>query len=126
VWALVVITVLLGVVTVALSVRRWRTLLELGAGVALAMALAVGAVAAVKNQILELITDPVNRAAAQSTLLTLVDSFQSIAKLLIVLGLALAVGAFVSGDHPRAKAVRGLVGRGSKAAAAGVSPVRAP
>lgn len=99
VWVLVVVTLVLGAATIVLSFRRWVTLVQLGAGVGISMAFAVGSIAAVKNLIVDLVTDPVNRAAASSTLRALLQSFDDLAFLLLALGVALMVAAFLAGDH---------------------------
>jgi len=117
VWVLPVVTLSLMAAAIVLSVRRWRTVLQIGIGVALGLGLALGAIAAVKNQVLEMIIDPTNREAARNTLAEIIQSFQTIARVLIVVGLLLAVAAFVSGDNRFAPRIRGLLGKGSRAAA---------
>jgi hypothetical protein len=123
VWALVIVTILCGIAAIVLSVRRRRTILQIGIGVVLGMGIAVGLIAAVKNLVLNLIIDPTNRAAAAATLSRVVDSFNVWARALLVLGLIAALGAFLTGDHPWAKGLRHLVSRaggtaGAKAASA--------
>jgi O-antigen ligase len=116
VWALLIVTLLCGIAAIVLSVRRRRTLLQLGAGVALGMGISVGAIAAIKNMVLDLIVDPTNRAAAAATLGEVVGSFNVEAKILLAIGLLVALGAFLSGDHPWAKGLRNLVGRATGSA----------
>ena len=116
VWALVIVTLLCAVAAIVLSVRRRRTILQLGAGVALGMGISVGAIAAIKNMVLDLIVDPTNRAAAAATLRQVVGSFDNEAKILLAIGVIVALGAFLSGDHPWAKGVRNLVGRATGSA----------
>jgi hypothetical protein len=111
VWALVIVTILCGVGAIVLSVRRRRTILQLGVGIALGMGIAVGLIAAIKNMVLDLILDPTNRAAAAATLEEVVSSFNFWAKLLLIVGAVIAFGAFITGDHRWAVALRHLGGR---------------
>lgn len=123
VYVLPIVTLVLIAIALLLSTRRWRTVLQLGIGIALGLSLAVGAVAAIKNQVLQLIVDPTNREAVKNTLAAIIESFQTIARSLIVLGVLLAVAAFLAGDNRFAVAIRGMAGRGSRAAASAAGSV---
>jgi hypothetical protein len=117
VWVLLIVTFLCLVASIVLSIRRRRTILQLGLGIVLAMGIAVGVIASVKNLVLGLIVDPTNRAAAASTLTQVVSSFTVEAKVLLVVGVLVAFGAFITGDHRWAVGLRNLVGRATGSAA---------
>ncbi len=109
VWVLAIVTIGLMVGAVLLSVDRLRTLVQLGAGVAIAMVFAIGVISAVKNLVLDLVADPVNRSAAATTMRALLRSFTDVADTLLVVGVLLVAGAFLAGDSRWAKQLRGLV-----------------
>jgi hypothetical protein len=103
---LLVGTLLVLVATIALALDRRRILIVLGLGIAVAIALAVAVINALKGQLLGLIGDREARAAAGKTVTVLVARLHLITDLLVAVGLAVALIAFLTGSSRAAVAVR--------------------
>jgi hypothetical protein len=128
--AVVVLTVVLAIASLALSVQRRRTLLQLGLGVVAAFILAAGLVRATTNHVLGLITDEADRSAASSVVRLILDSLRDISRIVALVGLVIAAVAFFTGDSSWAvrtrRFVRDLLGRGEATAdEAGTPEMRA-
>ena len=112
---LVVAAVLLLVATIALALDRRRILIVLGLGTVVAIALAAAIINAIKGQVLGLITDPTNQAAVRTTATTLVSRLRLLTNGLVVVGLAVALIAFLTGGSRVAVAIRRGTVRGFRA-----------
>ena len=99
------------VATIALAPDRRRILIVLGLGIAVSIALAIAVINAVRGQVLDLIGDPGARGAAQETVRTLVSRLRIITDLLVAVGLAVALIAFLTGSSRAAVAIRGFSAR---------------
>jgi hypothetical protein len=94
------------VVAWLLSLSRRRTLLWIGAGIAITMAVTLFLLALAQPMVLTSIADPLFRALAGEIwdIITRGLVIQTI--LLLVIGLLIATGATLAGPHPRAVAIR--------------------
>ncbi len=100
------LTLLLAVVMVVVSVHRLRTLLALGVALVVSMILTNALFQAVSNQVVGLITGTGAKSAALTLTANLLAQLRGITNWVLVLGLVLAVGAFLAGDSRPAKAIR--------------------
>lgn len=104
--ALLVVTLLLLIATIALAPNRRRILIVLGLGTVIAIAIASAVITAIRNQVLDLITDPESRLAVKTTASTLVSRLRLTTDVLVAIGLAVALIAFLTGGSRPAVAIR--------------------
>ncbi len=105
---------LLALVTfaIALWVSLWRrrTLLYIGVGLVITMALSLLVFGLVKSQVLDQFVSELYRSAAEAMWSILLSGLVTQTVLVLLAGVIIAVGAFLAGPHPWAMAVRGAVG----------------
>ena len=123
---LVVAAVVLFIATVALALDRRRILIVLGLGTVVAIALAAAAINAIKGQVLGMIANPEYRGAVSTTVTTLVTRLRLITDALVVVGLAMAIIAFLTGGSRLAVAIRRGTVRGFRAVTGPVDPDSQP
>lgn len=97
VWLLVLISIILVVVTVAVSPTRRRTVIQLSLGVAAGLVIGVAATRRLESAIVEEITNPNSRAAGETLLGDVVASLRSVAIVVVVVALIVAVAAYLLG-----------------------------
>ncbi len=97
---------------VALWVSLWRrqTLLYIGAGLSVTMALSLAILAWVRSQVLAEVSSELYRNAVEAVWEIVIGGLIGQTILLLVIGLAIAAGAFLAGPDRRAVAVRTAVG----------------
>ncbi len=97
---------------VALWVSLWRrrTLLYIGAGLSVTMALSLAILAWVRSQVVAEVSSELYRNAVEAVWETVIAGLIGQTILLLVIGLAIAAGAFLAGPDRRAVAVRTAVG----------------
>jgi hypothetical protein len=97
---------------VALWVSLWRrrTLLYIGAGLSVTMALSLAILARVRSQVVAEVSSELYRTAVEAVWEIVLGSLIVQIILLLVIGLAIAAGAFLAGPDRRAVAVRTAVG----------------
>jgi len=97
---------------VALWVSLWRrrTLLYIGAGLSVTMALSLAILARVRSQVVAEVSSELYRTAVEAVWEIVLGSLIVQNILLLVIGLAIAAGAFLAGPDRRAVAVRRAVG----------------
>ena len=97
---------------VALWVSLWRrrTLLYIGAGLSVTMALSLAILARVRSQVAAEVSSELYRTAVEAVWEIALGSLIVQNILLLVIGLAIAAGAFLAGPDRRAVAVRTAVG----------------
>jgi hypothetical protein len=93
-----------------LSLWRRRTLLYIGAGLSVTMALSLAILAWVRSQVVAEVSSELYRNAAEAVWEIVIGSLISQTILLLVIGLAIAAGAFLAGPDRRAVSVRMAVG----------------
>ncbi|HEY5155168.1 MAG TPA: hypothetical protein VIJ47_10575 [Acidimicrobiales bacterium] len=123
---LVVAAVVLFIATVALALDRRRILIVLGLGTVVAIALAAAVINAIRGQVLGMIANPEYRGAVSTTVTTLVTRLRLITDALVVVGLAMAVIAFLTGGSRLAVAIRRETVRGFRALTGPVDPDSQP
>jgi hypothetical protein len=104
--AMVVITILLMVATIVVAVRRRRAIIAMALGAVVALVIANVIINALKDQIVGLVGGAEARAAAKATITQLVNRLDLITRSLLVLGLVVAVVAFLTGGSRLAQAIR--------------------
>ncbi len=97
VWGLVALTVVLAVTTIAFSATRRRTTIQLALAVAGGMVIGVVAVRRLESLILEQITSANGLAAARNVLTEVVGSLRTVALLVVVGGVVVALIAYLLG-----------------------------
>lgn len=97
---------------VALWVSLWRrrTLLYIGAGLSVTMALSLAILAWVRSQVVAEVSSELYRNAVEAVWEIVIGGLIGQTILLLVIGLAIAAGAFLAGPDRRAVAVRTAVG----------------
>ncbi len=97
---------------VALWVSLWRrrTLLYIGVGLSVTMALSLAILARVRSQVVAEVSSELYRTAVEAVWEIVLGSLIGQIILLLVIGLAIAAGAFLAGPDRRAVAVRTAVG----------------
>jgi len=97
---------------VALWVSLWRrrTLLYIGAGLSVTMALSLAILARARSQVVAEVSSELYRTAVEAVWEIVLGSLIGQTILLLVIGLAIAAGAFLAGPDRRAVAVRTAVG----------------
>jgi hypothetical protein len=119
------LTVALGATTIFLAVDRRRLLMQLGAGITFTMVLVLALAGAVRNTVLEAITNPGARDATRATLATIFSELRFITWAIGIAGGVLVVAAFVTSDQRWAVALRAragaIGGRAGDAARTGAS-----
>ncbi len=97
---------------VALWVSLWRrrTLLYIGAGLSVTMALSLAILARVRSQVVAEVSSELYRTAVEAVWEIVLGSLIGQTTLLLVIGFAIAAGAFLAGPDRRAVAVRTAVG----------------
>lgn len=97
---------------VALWVSLWRrrTLLYIGAGLSVTMALSLAILARARSQVVAEVSSELYRTAVEAVWEIVLGSLIGQTILLLVIGLAIAAGAFLAGPDRRAVAVRRAVG----------------
>ena len=97
---------------VALWVSLWRrrTLLYIGAGLSVTMALSLAILARVRSQVVAEVSSELYRTAVEAVWEIVLGSLIGQTILLLVIGLAIAAGAFLAGPDLRAVAVRTAAG----------------
>jgi len=123
---LVVATLVLLIATIALALDRRRILIVLGLGTVVAIALAAAVISAVKGQVLDLISNPEDRAAVGTTVTTLVSRLRLITDGLVAVGLAVAIIAFLTGGSRPAVAIRRGTARLFRAITGNADPASQP
>lgn len=92
------------------SLWRRRTLLYIGAGLSVTMALSLAILARVRSQVVAEVSSELYRTAVEAVWEIVLGSLIGQTILLLVIGLAIAAGAFLAGPDRRAVAVRTAVG----------------
>jgi hypothetical protein len=124
---LLIVTVILLAVTLLLSVNRWRTLAQLGVGLAVAMLAMVFVARYVDRRVGEIIVNPDAVPAAQAIAAVFTDSLSSVAIALLAGGIVVALLGFLFGRSDSATRLRAAAGRSASRAGAMVgkgSPAR--
>ncbi len=101
-----ILTVLLFAGTIALAHKRRRAIIGLALGSVAALVVATAIARVIKGQIIGLVGTPQARDAAKATISQLVNRLNLITRSLLVLGLAIAIIAFVTGDSRLAHRIR--------------------
>ena len=101
-----VLTVLLFAATIALAHKRRRAIIALALGSVAALVVATAVARVIKGQILGLVGNAQARDAAKATISQLVNRLDLITRSLLVLGLAVAIIAFMTGDSRWARRIR--------------------
>jgi hypothetical protein len=115
----VVLTIAFAAAAVALSHRRRRTVLTLGLGAAAAIAVAWALSRILAREVIAQIEEPQNQQVAREVLETVTGDLRSMSTYVLVLGLVVALVAFLLGDSRPARWVQGqLRVLGSQTAAA--------
>ncbi len=112
---LLILTLLLIVVTIVLATNRRRTIIALALGMVVALVLANTVINALKDQIVGLVGGAEARAAAKVTVQQLVNRLDLITRSLVVLGLVVAIVAFLTGGSRLAQVVRKESARAGRA-----------
>lgn len=94
---LVILAVVLSAAAVAVSSRRRRTVLVLGVGLAIGMVVARRVTMRLENDVVHLVTDPVNRNATDATVRHVLSPFLDLLAFLALGAAAIALVAFVTG-----------------------------
>ena len=97
VWLLVLLSIVLVVVTVAVSPTRRRTVIQLALGIAAGLVIGVAAIRRLESAIVEQISNPNGRAAGESLLGEVVASLRTVAVILVVVALIVAIAAYLLG-----------------------------
>ncbi|MFN8039314.1 MAG: hypothetical protein U0Q07_08900 [Acidimicrobiales bacterium] len=105
-----IVTVLLMIVMIAVSVHRLRTALALGIALIVSMILTNALFQAVTNQILGIIKGTAAKNGALILFGNLLGELRAITNWVIIVGVVLAVGAFLAGDSKLARLIRRQVG----------------
>jgi hypothetical protein len=108
VFVVLAVTAALIIAAIALSQRRRRTVATLGIGLAASMLLANALMNALQKEAIGLIGGETARNAAVATISTLIEQLRWMTDLLLWIGLAVIVVAFLAGDSRPATAIRGL------------------
>ena len=122
----VILTVLLFAATIALAHRRRRAIIALALGSVGALVLATAVARVVKGQIVGLVGNAQARDAAKATISQLVNRLDLITRSLLVLGLAIAIIAFLTGDSRWARVIRRRSARVGRYLAGGVPADQVP
>jgi len=112
---LLVLTLVLIVVTLALATNRRRTIIYLALGMVVALVIANAVVNALKDQIVGLVGGAQARAAAKATVQQLINRLDLITYTLVVLGLVVALLAFLTGGSRLAVLIRRESARAGRA-----------
>jgi len=110
-WLLPLLSLITFVVAVWVSVWRRRTLLWIGVGLIITMALSLVVFGLVRSQVLGEFASDLYRAAVEAMWGILLSGLVTQTILVLVAGVIIAVGAFLAGPHRWAVGVRGSVGR---------------
>jgi len=121
-----ILTVLLFAGTIALAHRRRRAIIALALGSVAALVVATAVAKVIKGQIIGLVGDSQARAAATATISQLVNRLDLITRSLLVLGLAIAIIAFMTGDSRWARRIRRRSARVGRYLAGGVPADQVP
>ncbi len=108
---LVIITLVLIGLTLLLSLHRLRTLAELGIGIAVAMLVAWAVTKAITRDVLKQVGTPGGRQTLLAVGNDFLGSLRAIAIILTVVGLVVALIAFLSGQSRSARWIRAKVAR---------------
>ena len=116
---IVAITVLAFAASILLAVRRRRAILALLLASSAAMIIARTIVRKIVEDAQTLVVEPGARAAIKATVTTLTEGLRTAVTLTVVVGLILAVVAYLGGSSSSARSIRGATGsaRGSLRAA---------
>jgi hypothetical protein len=104
--AMLILTLLLIVATIVLATNRRRTIIALALGMVVALVIANAVINALRDQIVGLVGGAEARAAAKVTVEQLVSRLDLITRSLVVLGLVVALIAFLTGGSHLAQLVR--------------------
>jgi hypothetical protein len=104
--ALLVLTLLLIVVTIVLAVHRRRTIIALALGTVVALVIANAVINALRDQIVGLVGGAEARAAAKVTVEQLISRLDLITRSLVLLGIVVALVAFLTGGSRLAEVIR--------------------
>jgi hypothetical protein len=97
VWALVALTIVLAISTIAFSATRRRTTIQLSLAVAGGLVIGIGALRRIESLILEQITSANGLAAAQAVLGEVVGSLRTVTLFVVIGGIAVALIAYITG-----------------------------
>ncbi len=103
---MLILTVLLAAATILLAPRKRRIIIGLALGTVVALGLANAAINALKSQVVDLVKDDTARGAVKTTVNELVSRLQLITHVLLAIGLAVAIVAFLTGDSRWARRIR--------------------
>ena len=103
---LLILTVVLFAATIALAHKRRRAIIGLALGSVAALVLATAIARVVKGQIIGLVGNAQARDAAKATVTQLVSRLDLITRGLLVIAVAVAIVAFVTGDSRAARHLR--------------------
>jgi hypothetical protein len=109
-WLLPLLSLVAFAVALWVSLWRRRTLLYSGIGLAITMLLSLLVFRLVRQDVLDQIVNGMYRAAAEAIWGIVLSGLFTQTIFLLVVGLIIAVGAWLAGPHPRAVATRGTVG----------------
>jgi hypothetical protein len=113
--AMLIVTLLLLIATIVVAVRRRRAIIALALGAVIALIIANTVINALKDQIVGLVGGAEARAAAKATVTQLVNRLDLITRSLIVLGIVVALIAFLTGNSRPARAIRRESARAGRA-----------
>jgi hypothetical protein len=94
-------------IAVWVSLWRRRTLLQIGVGAAITMALSLLVLRLARSQVLDQVANALYRAAAEAVWDIVLRGLVVQTVVVLLVGVIIAVGAFLAGPSPRAVAVRG-------------------
>lgn len=97
VWALIALSLILAVVTIATSTTRRRTAFQLGLGIVIAITLAALIVRRTETAIVDRIVSPEGDLAARAVLGGVLDSLRRVELIVLIGALVVAVGAYLAG-----------------------------
>jgi hypothetical protein len=116
VWALFLLAIVLIVAAIVLSLKRRRTVLQLGIGVVVALLVAGAAIRIIKNKIVESIADPSARNAARDVVGKVLGDLRTTGLVVLIVAVVIGVVAYLWG---RPRWLTALIDRVRRAAAPG-------
>ncbi|MGB9359225.1 MAG: hypothetical protein WCC01_11770 [Acidimicrobiia bacterium] len=97
VWLLVLLSIVLMVVTVAVSPTRRRTVIQLALATVAGLVIGVAAIRRLESAVVEQIANPNGRAAGESLLSEVVASLRSMVVIVVVVAMVVAIAAYLLG-----------------------------
>jgi hypothetical protein len=123
---LILVTLVLLVLAIVLSTNRWRTVAQLGIGLAIAMLVVRFIVRRVEDDIVDLVRNPDNLPAVVGISDSILSPLESLSVLLLVVGLLIAALGFFLGRSDAATRARSAAARQAVRAGHNVKGVHGP